>query len=323
VLRYAAAFRDYRTGNRGQGLLKLLEPVLERPEATLDPQRLVGALLTAATAASVNDLPTARRLAERAVEIARQLDDERWLIRSLAVLCGAHNFGGDPETARAFGEEAVARARVLGDDRLLSESLSRFLIGGSVVDQGHVEELYREAIACAERSGDGYVMVMLHNNAANQALQTGNIPNAHDHLDEAARLSHEIGVTISNVKITVGVVLREEGDFEGARVMLNDGLRISRRNGDRFGLAYSTSGLACLASDLAEWQRSAELHGVAQSYLDQIGHPWLPYGHRFREASLQEVRAHLGDEEFRTLYAKGRELSFDRAIESALKVGSD
>jgi hypothetical protein len=164
---------------------------------------------------------------------------------------------------------------------------------------------------------------MLHNNAANQALQTGNIPNAHDHLDVATRLSHEIGVTISNVKITMGVVLREEGDFEGARVMLNDGLRISRRNGDRFGLAYSTSGLACLASDLAEWQRSAELHGVAQSYLDQIGHPWLPYGHRFREASLQEVRAHLGDEEFRTLYAKGRELSFDRAIESALKVGSD
>jgi tetratricopeptide (TPR) repeat protein len=321
-LRFAAAIRDYRPGNRGHGLLTLLEPVLERPEATLDPQRLVGALLTAATAASLNDPPTARRLAERAVEIARQLDDDRWLIRSLAVLCGAHNFAGDPETARVCGEEAVARARVLGDDRLLSESLSRFLIGGTVLDQGHVEELYREAIACAERSGDGYVMVMLHNNAANQALKTGNVPRAHDHLDEAIRLSHEIGVTISNVKITMGVVLREEGDFEAARAMFSDGLRISRRNGDRFGLAYSTSGLACLASDIADWQRSAELHGAAQSYLDQIGHPWLPYGHQFREASLEEVRARLGDEEFRALYARGRQLSFDRAIESALKVGS-
>jgi tetratricopeptide (TPR) repeat protein len=319
VLRYAAAFRNYRPGIWRDGLLDLLVPVLERPEANRDPQLLLGALLTAVTAASLIDLPTARSLAERAVEIARQLGDDRWLISSLTVLCAAHNFAGDPEGALPYGEEGVERARLLGDDVLLSQSLSRLLLGNRIMDPTDVEMLFHEAIACAERSGDGYLIVMLQNNSAVQALQVGNIPAARDHLEEATRVSLEIGVTTYNVKINMGMVLREEGDFEGARVMLNDALRISRRNGDRFGLAYSTSGLACLATDLADWRRSAELHGVAQSYLDQIGHPWLTYAHRFREVSIDKVRAHLGDEEFQNSYARGHELSLDRAIALALE----
>jgi non-specific serine/threonine protein kinase len=319
VLRYAAAFTNYRPGIRRSGLLELLMPVLERPEATRDPQLLLGALITAATAASLIDLPTARRLAERAVEIARQLDDDRWLIGSLRVLCSAHNFAGDPGAGLPYGEESVERARLLGNNVLLSQSLTTFLLGSEVIDPVEAEKLFREAIACARRSGDGYLIVMLQNNAAVQSMQTGNIPAARDHLEEATRASHDIGVTTYNVKINMGMVLREEGDLEGARGLLNDALRISRRNGDRFGLAYSTSGLACLAADLGDWRRSAELHGVAQSYLDQIGHPWLTYAHRFREVSIDKVRAHLGDEEFRSFYARGHELSLDRAIQLALE----
>jgi tetratricopeptide (TPR) repeat protein len=319
VLRYAAAIRNYRPGIWRDGLLELLVPVLERPEAALDPQLLLGALLTAVTAASLIDLSTARRLAEWAVAIARQLDDERWLISSLTVLCAAHNFAGDPEAGLPYGQEGVERARLLGDDVLLSQSLSRLLLGNKVMDTADVEMLFREAIACAQRSGDGYLIVMLQNNAAVLALEAGNIPAARDHLEEATRTSHDIGVTTYNVKINMGMVLRAEGDFEGARSMLNDALRISRRNGDRFGLAYSTSGLACLAADLADWQRSAELHGVAQSYLDQIGHPWLTYAHRFREVSIDKVRAVLGDDEFQSSHARGHELSLDRAIALALE----
>jgi tetratricopeptide (TPR) repeat protein len=241
------------------------------------------------------------------------------LISSLTVLCAAHNFAGDPEVGLPYGEEGVERARLLGDDVLLSQSLSRFLLGYKLMRRTDVEMLFREAISCAQRSGDGYLIVMLQNNAAVLALEAGNIPAARHLLDEATRVSHEIGVTTYNVKINMGMVLRGEGDFEGARSMLNDALRISRRNGDRFGLAYSTSGLACLAADLADWRRSAELHGVAQSYLDQIGHPWLTYAQQFREVSIETVRALLGNEEFQSSYARGYELSLDRAIALTLE----
>jgi hypothetical protein len=115
----------------------------------------------------------------------------------------------------------------------------------------------------------------------------------------------------------LGLVLREEGDYEGAVSML-DGLRISRRSGDRFGLAYSILGLACLAADLADWRRSAELHGVAQAFLDQIGQPWLLYYGPLRQVSIDKVSAHLGDQAFQRAYVKGIATSFEEAIDLAL-----
>ena len=94
--------------------------------------------------------------------------------------------------------------------------------------------------------------------------------------------------------------------------MLEEGLRISRRSGDRFGLAYSILGLACLAADLGDWRRAAELHGVAQAFLDQIGQPWLLYYGPLRQVSIDEVSEHLGDEEFQRAYAKGKSARFRR-----------
>ena len=71
------------------------------------------------------------------------------------------------------------------------------------------------------------------------------------------------------------MVLREEGNLDAARELVEDGLRISRRAGDRYGLGYSLLCLALIAGDQNDWGRAAELHGAAQSFLDQIGQPWL------------------------------------------------
>jgi len=93
---------------------------------------------------------------------------------------------------------------------------------------------------------------------------------------------------------------------------------MSRRSGDRFGLAYSTLGLACLGVDLGDWRRAAELHGVAQAFLDQMGQSCLLYYEPLRQVSIDKVSMHLGDEEFQRAYAKGRTSGFEEAIDLAL-----
>ncbi len=58
------------------------------------------------------------------------------------------------------------------------------------------------------------------------------------------------------------------GEEVGARSKFQESLRISGRNGERSGLAYSTLGLACLAGDQGDWETASTLHGIARSFLE-------------------------------------------------------
>ena len=115
------------------------------------------------------------------------------------------------------------------------------------------------------------------------------------------RASGEEGIDLS---INLGWVLRQDSDPDGARSSFEAALRMSRRNGDRSGIAYASLGLACLAADAGDWHRAAVLHGVAQAFLDRTGQPWEELEARYRRDSLDQVRAHLGQEQLERAYAQ-------------------
>ena len=114
--------------------------------------------------------------------------------------------------------------------------------------------------------------------------------------------------------INVGWILRQGNDRDGARSSFETALRIGRRDGNRFYVAHAILGLACLAADAGDWDRAATLHGVAQACMDRTGLPWVDLEARYRQDSLDSVRAHLGHERFGQACAEGRALSFDEAF---------
>ena len=223
---------------------------LRRPDSGADPALFGAALVTAANVACYIDVATARHLAEQAVELARKLGDDRLLVRSLAALCAAHYFTGEPETGRPFGQEAVERARRLGDDVLLGRSLRGYL---STIGPARSGPLFTEAIACTERSGDHLINSMLHNNASGAALEAGDIPAARAHLEAAVQAAQQIGFEHVSSSLNLGWVQRAEGDLDGAQSTVEAALRIGRRNGDNWHMAYAILGLACLAGDAGDW----------------------------------------------------------------------
>jgi predicted ATPase/class 3 adenylate cyclase len=316
VLRLGVALeRFWRARSREAEAVGLLVPALRRPDARADPALFAAALVTAAKVADRIDLAFARQLAEQAVEFARQLGDDRLLVRALAALCGAYFFAGQPEAGRPFGQESVERARRLGDDVLLAQSLHGYLL---TIDWASSAPLFAEALACTERSGDHFINSGLHSNAGAAALEAGDIPAARAHLEAAAQAAQQIGYEDAILSVILGMMLRAEGDADGARSALESALRIGRRNGDAWSMAFAVFYLACLAGDAGDWDRAAALHGVAQALQDRTGHPWQELEARSRRDSVDQARAHLGDEQLERAYAHGMALSLDKALDLAL-----
>jgi predicted ATPase/DNA-binding XRE family transcriptional regulator len=319
VLRLGVALdRYWRARSREQEALGLLVPVLRRPDARADPALFGAALATATRAAFYIDVPLARQLAEQAVEVARRLGG-RLLTESLAELGVACFFAGELAAGLPFGQESVERARSLGDDVLLGRSLMLYLMTIDTIEPARSPPLYAEAIAFTGRSGDHLTDSFLQRNAGWAALSAGDVPAARAHLEAAARAARQIGWEHTVATLRLGVVQRAEGDLDGARSTFEVGLRISRRNGDNLSLAIACLYLACVTGDAGDWDRAATLHGVAQTFVDRMGSPWQEFDARYRQNSLAQARASLGDEQLERAYAHGMVLSLDQALDLALR----
>ena len=131
------------------------------------------------------------------------------------------------------------------------------------------------------------------------------------------KISPEVAGEIIDLPVNTGWVQRQDHDPDGARSSFAAALRISRHIGDRSGIAYASLGLACLAADAGDWRRAAILHGVAQAFLDPTGQPWEELEARYRQDSLAQVRARLGQEQFEPAYSSGMTLSFGEALDLA------
>ena len=158
---------------------------------------------------------------------------------------------------------------------------------------------------------------ILTNNAGVHALLAGDISAARAYLQQAAEAMRALGNEDCHVSNNMGWVLRQDNDPGGARASFEAALRMSRRTGDRFGIANASLGLACLAADIGDWHRAAALHGVAQALLDRTGQRWHELEARYRRHSLDQVRVHLGQEQFEQAHTRGMALSPDEALDLA------
>jgi predicted ATPase/class 3 adenylate cyclase len=336
VLRFGVALRRYWLArSRNDEAFGLLAPVLDRREARPNPENpedpedpavpeaakdlsLFGtALVTVTALAPFTAVAPGRPYGDQAVRLGRRLGDDRLLIDALSMLAAAYFIAGQPERGLPAGLEAVERARRFGDDVLLGQALMGCMLCSDVSESARPGPLLAEAIACTERSGDHLMHSYVRNNAGVQALRAGDIPAARAHLEQGAHAAQVIGDENNYVWLNLGWVRREEHDLDGAQYVFEEGLRRSRRKGEQANLAYASVGLACLAADQGDWRRAATLHGVAQAFLDRTGEPWQDLEARYRDQSLAQVRAHLGDEQFDRAYAQGRTLSVDEAFQCA------
>jgi hypothetical protein len=109
----------------------------------------------------------------------------------------------------------------------------------------------------------------------------------------------------------MGHLLRDDGDYAGARSLYQESLLLRRELGDLFALAQSLEDLAVLAGKQGQWERAMRLLGAEEALCERLGtRPSVainwPEGAAQYEGTVAGGGAALGEAAFAARWAESR-----------------
>jgi predicted ATPase/class 3 adenylate cyclase len=304
---------------------ELLRAALELPGAHA-PRRLRAAALCAAgqMCARRSEHLDAEASYEEALQIGRAINDETIIAESLAGLAWAALSTGHQREAKPLADEAVVHARLAGERGQLGLVLER----RASVNYDALEVCqadYAEALECLREVEDLYSIGIVENNIGDLELLLGHPEEARAHIEVAIAISHELDDTsVVYCYLNLASAKLLSGDLDGARRSYLDALRGARRAGDQFIVANAVLGFSLCESADGRDEAAAELHGVADGLLSQLGAVLEVGEARLRADDQNALRARMGDARFAAAYEAGGALTpgdgIARAVASASPV---
>jgi predicted ATPase len=226
----------------------------------------------------------ARNHHEAALALHRELGDRVGIFATLNLLASVHLEENDPAAARPLCEESLGIARELGNLRDLLWSLS--LLGQSALVGGDLETaraLFEECEAISRKLGDRHCLSRSLFQRARTSHAAGDLPAARDRFIQVLQLRRELSWT--------------EGMLE------------------------CLEGLARVAADGGEWERSARLFAAGDTHRAAISAtPVYERGKHGRY--LRDLATALGEAAFAAAWAEGRALALEDAVTYALQHSS-
>jgi predicted ATPase len=241
---------------------------------------------------------------------------------------------GEPDQAQPVFEQSLPLFRKTGD--LLGGALAAATLGHVLASQHdeRASEVLEQArnlkleAGTGERSGQERMEYLLVVALTDNFL--GQIQLAKADYDRAAQLftagldaarSSPDRFTILISLYDLALASQAQGDLDGARGLLRQGLSLAAEAGDESAAAYYLEALAAIARQQDDPQRAAWLLAAADAQLQASGSGWLhayvpraPHDHSVEA----ELRSQMGDAAYDQAAAHGRTLTGARGIQQGL-----
>jgi hypothetical protein len=294
--------------------------VLALPSGAAPSPARAGALFTAEICWSgAGDIPTIRRYAEEAMEVARSVGDDRRL--ALAQALGAGALTGLTQTGEFTGVEqqvGLARLRSLSEDAIEIGAHSgdawvaawtkmiSGLIAGLARDPGTARGWASDAMAEFEELGDSWSRASASAALAFALVQLGELEAAEDALEGSVPALLDVGdLKMANGCLIVhGLIARFTGQADDAARRYHEALELCIRGGDPANTPVCLEGMAAAAA-FGDPQSAARLLGAARALFDAGNIPSVPGFEVFYEGSLGLVGETLGEAELERLLGSG------------------
>jgi predicted ATPase len=238
--------------------------------------------------------------------------------RALRCYAGSTWLSGEYERSHRANEESLALFRSLGDDEGVAVLLHR--IGISTMYVGELDEARRlldESLELHRRVGSVRGEVEVLGGLAWLADSEGDYETAAELFERGAPMAAEIGFAWWQVNLLLGHAesLMKLERPENAEPSAREGLRLARELGDRQSSLYGVVILAWIAARTCQGERAGLLWAAAEAETARA-----PVGQWEKERELYAERVLTGGgEELERGRSKGRVLSFEAAVEEALR----
>jgi len=226
---------------------------------------------------------SARGNLNQGLELFRSINNKPGTAFSLNGLGFAANGLGDHGLASSLFEECLDLARGIDDKWLISFALHFLAIGNSF--QGNLELAHAQFSECIQLIQDGH----------------GNLQ----------------GIAFSLFHL--GRIARLQGNYPLASQHHTEAIKLFWRLGDRRGIGYSLSGLACLALAEEEPRQASHLFGVVDSIRSDLGALLEEILQNEFDRAKAIARGLLGEEKYQTAYSEGEQMSLEEVVNYVLK----
>jgi predicted ATPase/DNA-binding CsgD family transcriptional regulator len=279
------------------------------------------ALYSAAQLAYLQGDPAAARsLAEQSIAVSKQVGDTQSYAYALTFLGLAAAKQGQKQTARSVGTESVALFRQVGDAWGLAMAL--YCLGTTTNEAGDhdvARPLIEESMALFRVAGDQWGVALVQLGVGSLEFLRQNYGAARAAFEASLTIFQQFGDTwgVNAALYSLGEVALKQRDYTTARSRLQAVLSSRRDLGDTRGIAEALDGLAAVARAQGQRRTAATLGGASEALFESIG-TRLPSYDQAKNKNLADLSNAMGEKQFATIWAEGRAMPLDQAIQYAL-----
>lgn len=186
--------------------------------------------------ASLGEASNAQAACQRAIELARPVNDLMLVARGYTILGLVASSQGDPKRAIELHRQALEFARTIGSRRDVIGALMN--IGNSLADQGDfagAQKSYEESLAVAQEIDDKGQAIVLLNDMATLSEAAGKFPISlklyQQALDEARAIKDKGSISLAQGNI--GTVLNLQGKFSAAHQSIGEAVQQAQETGNK------------------------------------------------------------------------------------------
>jgi predicted ATPase len=270
------------------------------------------------------DHQTGQTAARKGVALARQVDDPLLLARALHFLGMSSTFLGDVTLAFDSLHESEGLCRKFGyQDDLASvlESLTYATMemhGSQAAEQ--LQAYMEESLALSQGSVDPEAAVRTEGILSRLAFYRGDLSEARRHADLMLDLHREMGdqLSVTGHQTAMAHVARQMGNYREALALYRETLPDWQKMGHRGAVAHQLECFAFIAKAQEQGERAVKLMSAAEALREASNSPMTPQERIEYTNEVDGLRAGMDEKTFVSLWAEGRSMTMEQAIEYAL-----
>lgn len=319
-----------RSGRSAEGVNWTSEALrAEEPQPTLEGEAgreqmrfRLDAWHTIAILAYLNDNPAALAAAEKCVQMARALGDQRMLVINLAIVGWEKMIFNENAGALKAIEESLQVARSAGDK--YAEGIALGALGWYRLTVDHDVEAARQnetqSLALLEGEVFSWGGLQASFGPARGALLRGDYAEARERFARALPIFEKMGDQhrVTMIRSWMAHMRRHEGHFREAEAEYRKTIRLWQKLGHRGAVAHQLESFAMVALELEQPERAARLFGAAEALREKIAMPMDPDERVEYDQQVGVLRGRLEAGALASEWGAGRAMTMEQAVSYAV-----